>query len=133
MKITDNISANLSAWMAASPGLNTIGKLSSRAKVGFGTVRRIKNGEGNPTITNLCEIADVFGKQVQDLLAEPAKSENVVKLVVEEPKALYGDPIWSELLDIFRSMDEKGKWQLLGAAKQLAIQYPKQKNTNGSN
>lgn len=71
MDLTKNIAGNLSAWMADTPSLDTIKKVSSRSGVGFGTVQRAKNGDGNPTITNLGDIAKAFGKQVEDLIAPP--------------------------------------------------------------
>ena len=69
MDIHELIKANLGAWMESTPSLNTIRKVSDRSGVGFGTVRRIRNGDGNPTIENLVDIAKAFKRPVQDLLA----------------------------------------------------------------
>ena len=69
MDIHQLIAANLGAWMEATPSMNTIRKVSDRSGVGFGTVRRIRNGDGNPTIANLVDIAKAFKRPVQDLIA----------------------------------------------------------------
>lgn len=127
MKITDNISANLSAWMSVSESLDSIKKVSVRSKVGFGTVQRTKNGDGNPTITNLCDIAHAFGRRVEDLLALPEQAKNVVSFSANEPQAQIYSPIERELLELAGAMNEQGKWQLIGMAKVLAHEYPRKK------
>jgi len=77
MAITDNIAKNLNSWMASSPSLDTIKKVSARSGVGFGTVQRVKNGDGNPTVNNLADIAKAFGKKLEDILA--ANSDELSK------------------------------------------------------
>lgn len=87
MDLTKNIAGNLSAWMTNNPNLDTIKKVASRSGVGFGTVQRAKNGDGNPTITNLGDIAHAFGKRVEDLIADP-QGENA-PLAIREPASQY--------------------------------------------
>lgn len=59
MDIIARISRNLNDWMSQHPDLNTIKKVSVRSGVGFGTVQRAKNGDGNITVRNLEAIAVV--------------------------------------------------------------------------
>lgn len=85
MDISTVIAKNLSAWMAATPSLDTIKKLSDKSKVGFGTVQRAKNGDGNITVANLLSIARAFGRLPEDLLAEPRQAG------VAEDRGSYND------------------------------------------
>jgi transcriptional regulator with XRE-family HTH domain len=87
MDITQIISANLSAWMADNPSLDTIQKLSKASHVGFGTVRRTKNGDANITVQNLDAIAHAFKRTAIDLLAEPDNAHRVM-----QPPAMYVVP-----------------------------------------
>lgn len=66
------ISQNLTSWMEATPALDTFKKLSVRSGVGFGTVRRAKNGDGNITVEKLAAIAQAFGRQPAELLVPDA-------------------------------------------------------------
>ena len=68
MDISQVIADNLGTWMAANPSLSTIEKVAAKSHVGFGTVRRTRNGEGNTTIQNLDAIAKAFGRRVEHLL-----------------------------------------------------------------
>lgn len=72
MDITETVAANLSAWMAQTPALDTLQKLEAKSGVGFGTIRRARKGEGNVTIENLAKIAAAFGRPPADLLKPPA-------------------------------------------------------------
>jgi len=130
MRITDNISANLNAWMDQHPNLDTIKKVSIKSRVGFGTIQRVKNGDGNPTITNLCDIARAFGRRVEDLLSAPPSEGNVVPLVAKEPVPTYS-LTEKELFEQVNTMSDQGIQQLIGMAKVLSIQYPRQKKKTG--
>ncbi len=68
MTQADTIANNLIAWMESNPSLETIKKVAARSGVGFGTVQRIKNGEGNPTRKSLEGVAKAFGRTAEDLL-----------------------------------------------------------------
>lgn len=87
MTIAKIISRNLTAWMEATPGLDKLQKLEAKSGVGFGTIRRAKNGEGNITVEKLEAIAAAFGKPAAALLAETSEHET---LCVSEPCAPYG-------------------------------------------
>lgn len=71
MDIASMIAYNLSAWMDASANLGTIKALSKASGVGFGTVRRARNGDGNITVQNLEAIARAFKRKAIDLLVAP--------------------------------------------------------------
>ena len=74
MDIAQVIAYNLSALMDSYPDRDTLVKVSKAAHVGFGTVRRAKNGDGNITVHNLEMIASAFRKTARDLLVEPLDS-----------------------------------------------------------
>lgn len=134
MKITDHISANLTAWMADNANLNTSKKVSARSGVGFGTVQRARNGDGNPTITNLYAIARAFNRRVEDLLAAPGgEKSNVIPLCTNEPPTKPYDPIVCEIIELVERMEERGKWELIGEARMLTRLYPKQKTAARNN
>lgn len=127
MNITAIISANLDAWMAGHAQLNTLKKVAAKAGVGFGTVRRARNGDGNTTIQNLAAIAKAFGRNVCDLItpidysAEPA----VTTLAAQErpPEA----PLMEELVTIAERINDRGQAELIGRAKELALAHPRAK------
>lgn len=91
MAIAKTISRNLTAWMDATPALDTLQKLEAKSGVGFGTIRRAKNGEGNITVEKLEAIAAAFGQPAAALLAEARAPE---PLYLNEPRASYSsDPL----------------------------------------
>lgn len=117
MDLTRNIAANLSAWMAGTPSLDTIKKVASRSGVGFGTVQRVRNGNGNPTITNLGDIARAFGRRVEDLIAEP---QSGITMHVSEP----APPPYKARMDELRgslTRSRAGRSQLGGKAHGLRL------------
>lgn len=72
MTQADTIAKNLTAWMESNPSLDTLKKVATRSGVGFGTVQRLKNGEGNPTRTSLEGVAKAFGRTAEELLRRDA-------------------------------------------------------------
>lgn len=128
MDIVSTIAANLSAWMADNPDLDTIKKVAARSGVGFGTVRRTKNGEGNPTITNLADIARAFKRPLEDLLRPvvyATPTANITPLRAAEPTPI--DPLRAELLALLETMSERGIIELIGRAKEVALAHPRAK------
>lgn len=83
MDIKQTIAANLAAWMADSPSLDTLKKLSARSGVSYGTIQRARNAEANLTIENLCGLASAFGRSVADLIS-PTTSENPERLLLSD-------------------------------------------------
>lgn len=132
MDITAIIAANLDAWMDKVPNLNTIKKVAAKAKIGFGTVRRARNGDGNTTIQNLAAIAHAFGRNVEDLirLADYSKEPMVTVLPAQQAPAL--SPLLADILATAESMNERGQAELLGRAKELALQHPRAKPNRAS-
>lgn len=74
MDIAQIIARNLSTLMAANPDLDTLMKVSKAARVGFGTVRRAKNGDANITVQNLELLAHAFRRTARDLLVDSTTS-----------------------------------------------------------
>lgn len=120
MKLSEAISANLARWMAASHDLDTIKRVSTRSGVGFGTVQRMLNGSGNPTISNLADVAHAFGKQVEDLLMRTDGPKEPAHLAAQTAPEYAVDQSMADLLEIADSLGESGRWQLVGMARILA-------------
>jgi transcriptional regulator with XRE-family HTH domain len=80
------IALNLSAWMAAHPGRKTLQDVARASGVGFGTVRRAKNGDGNLTVANLESIAAAFHRTARELLELPAETTSYSS---EEPSKVF--------------------------------------------
>lgn len=72
MDIATVIAENLTAWMDSTPSLDTLKKLSARSKIGFGTVQRAKNGDGNITAKSIAAIAESFGRTAAELMTPPS-------------------------------------------------------------
>lgn len=71
MEITKVIALNLSNWMENHPTLGTLKKVAAASGVGFGTIQRIINNEGNPTVKNIAAIAHAFRRKPTDLMTPP--------------------------------------------------------------
>ncbi len=71
MDVSQIIAYHLKALMASSPDRDTLAKVAKAAKVGFGTVQRAKNGDGNLTVQNLALIAAAFHRKPGDFLVQP--------------------------------------------------------------
>lgn len=145
MDISAQIATNLTAWMSETPGLDTIKKVSAKSAVGFGTVRRAKNGDGNITVQNLELIARAFHRHAIDLLLAPmvyGAAEAKQPLVAAEPESRgnitaipahrYHDKEIFELAELFEAMNDRGKGELMGHAKQIAKAHPKAKANRAS-
>ncbi len=123
MDITQIIARNLSAWMEANPHLNTLQKLSKASHVGFGTIQRAKNGDGNITVQNLHAIAQAFKRQAIDLL-QPATSEIPTDVTTQSPvtMALSGDE--QNLLAGYRQSSPEVQQIMLNAAMNALLNQP---------
>lgn len=128
MDITTRIAANLDAWMEASPNLDTLKKVAARSGVGFGTVQRARNGDGNTTIKNLTAIARAFGRSIEDLLRAPVdytQDGTVTDLPAREPPAL--PPLLADLLSVAEQLTERGQCELIGRAKEMTLIHARAK------
>lgn len=107
MDICTIISTNLTAWMDSHPSLNTLKKLSAKSGVGFGTVQRVSNGNGNPTISNLESIAGAFGKSAIELLSPPpVGSESPAPMAAEPAPSYEARPVLNRVICAIEKMDE---------------------------
>lgn len=107
MDIAQIISKNLSDWMASTPGLDTIQKVEAKSGVGFGTIRRTKNGDGNITVDKLSAIAAAFGRTPDELLT--AKSEENKKLSPLEAVPNTTNPDADELWRSYSAASERAQ------------------------
>lgn len=132
MDITDHIAGNLSAWMDETPNLATLKKVAAKAGVGFGTVRRARNGDGNTTIKNLTAIAKAFGRSIEELLRAPptyATGGIVTELPAREPVI---PPLIEELIAVAHTLSDRGQAELIGRAKELALLHPRAKGNHAN-
>lgn len=132
MTIADHISTNLSAWMNSTPSLGTLKKVAAKAGIGFGTVRRAKNGDGNTTIKNLTAIAKAFNRGIEDLLRAPpdyAKGGMVTDLPARQPEI---PTLITELTEIASTLSDRVQAELIGRAKELALLHPRAKGNRAS-
>jgi len=139
MDITDRIAHTLSGWMEVHPDLNTLKKVAARSGIGFGTVQRAKNGDGNITVKNLALIARAFGRPVEALLDMPSAPLPASTAPILLPRfvanerdtAPYVDPAITELLTLANTMDSTGMNLLLVVARALAAEHPNGKRAAG--
>lgn len=140
MDIAKIIGANLTAWMAATPALDTIEKVAARAGIGFGTIRRTKNGDGNITVEKLTAIALAFGRHPAELMIPDGVCQGggagrypksvdaaALRLVAQESAAVVriGSPLRDELAAIAERINDGGLHELIGEARQIAKRYPR--------
>lgn len=116
VEISQIISRNLTELMASYPGRETLAKVAKAAHVGFGTVQRARNGDGNLTVQNLDLIARAFRRTAKDLLAEPVDEYElaapVTVLTAQEP------PVEErELLQGYRDASQEVREILLDLAR----------------
>lgn len=123
--------------MTSNSSLNTIKKVQAKSAVGFGTIRRAKNGSGNITVENLTAIAQAFGRHPAELLVDPDKPypaslpapDQLRTLVASEPEAPnivpMPPPLLSELIKIAGTLSDAGLNRLIERARQLSEEHPK--------
>lgn len=110
------ISHHLKALMEAYPERDTLAKVSKAAKVGFGTVQRARNGDGNLTVHNLALIAAAFHRKPQDFLVEPLDSYPPVMPI--SPSRVSEPPLDErELLQGYRDASDEVREILLELAR----------------
>lgn len=139
MDIADIVSARLSAWMSDDKSLNTIKKVEEKSGVGFGTIRRAKNGDGNITIEKLAAIAKAFKRHPSELLIDPDKAyastpaaenqQTPSRLEANEPPpaniVAMPTALMTELLAIANTLNDAGLNRLIERARQIAEDHPK--------
>lgn len=97
MDIATVIATNLAAWMNANPDLDTLQKVEKKSGVGFGTIRRTRNGEGNITVDKISAIAEAFGRTAADLLMPEAYDKGLTSSGngQNSPRAVESVPAYS--------------------------------------
>jgi transcriptional regulator with XRE-family HTH domain len=124
MDTTKIIAINLTQWMAPPSKLDTLKKVAARSGVGFGTVQRARNGEGNITVQNLIAIAQAFGRPVEGLLRLP---EGVANIAHHEDRA-RSNALIDEIMGLIEQLDDDGRWLIKGQALLLLSHHAKEKN-----
>lgn len=148
MDIAKTIGANLTAMMAAHPCLDTLKKIAARSGVGFGTVQRAKNGDGNITVEKLTAIALAFGRHPAEMLIPGGVCEGgetgrypktidaaALRMVAEDAAAAVvriGSPLRDELTAIAERINDGGLHELIGEARQIAKRYPRADTGNAA-
>lgn len=153
MDISKTIGTNLTALMEETSSLDTCKKVSARSGVGFGTVQRAKNGEGNITVEKLASIASVFRVHPAELLRDKSSVEHgynadtieytidrkstISQLECKEPDPAtildFPSPLLHELARIASSLSDAGLHRLIERAEELAVRFPKQSEGNAAN
>ncbi|MEO6147043.1 MAG: helix-turn-helix transcriptional regulator [Sulfuriferula sp.] len=128
MEIDQIIAENLRDLMKESENLNTLKKLSAKSKVGFGTVRRTRNGDGNITVQNLEKIAHAFEKTAVYLLTK--QSNNLYKQPEDQqPSARFtlhqNSPDEADLLRGYQAASAEVRQIMLNAARSSLQKKPK--------
>lgn len=143
MDISKTIAENLAAWMDADPNLNTLKKVEGKAKVGFGTIRRTRNGDGNVTVEKLALIAAAFNRHPAELLYP---SEGIIghavgsgktptylpalitRLETNEPIPLPTLSVRqkreAEIAELLAQIDDYGLVVILEKCREIAKAYP---------
>lgn len=114
MDINKIVARNLSEWMRDTPALSSLQKVKAKSGVGFGTIRRARNGDGNTTIQNLHDIAKAFGKGASDLL-----HDSQPRHAVEQDRASFQKRprAYMEIIDIIDAASEEDLLLGLGALR----------------
>lgn len=126
MDIITTISKNVTAWMRATPHLDTIEKLANRAQIGFGTVQRIKNGDGNPTITSLNDVARAFGKNVGEMLI----AQNEIEKEYQIRESITQQEAFEEVARYLKTMDAPDALAWIAKLAAIAADHERKKHGN---
>lgn len=150
MDIAKVIGANLTAWMENNPGLDTFKKIAARSGVGFGTVQRAKNGDGNITVEKLTAIAGAFKRHPAELMIPAAAVKppeklgdyrrvidgEALRLEINEPppaKVLgFPSPLLAELAAVAERINDNGLHRLIAKAQEIAEQHPRASSGNAA-
>lgn len=96
------ISDRLSHLMRTNPALDTLEKVVEKSGVSYGTVQRIKKGDGSePAMSKIEDVAKCFGLTLQEFISQPGVSG--VELTPEE----------FSLIQTFRKLPDKDKSEVV--------------------
>lgn len=130
MDIAKVISHNLTVWMAETPSLDTFKKVAAKSGVGFGTVQRAKNGDGNITVEKLTAIAEAFGRKPAELMMPPSAAPSGTEAVKETcspltlPRPSPREDRIAAINTLLVCTDDYGLVAMLEKAKDVARDYP---------
>ncbi len=118
------VSRNISRLMSQSQTLDTVKKVSARAGIGFGTVRRARNGDGNTTVENLAAIARAFGVKPEDLLRDldaedqPEVVQMPIAAVSQRQKKI------NTIAGLLETIDDTGIAIVFDKCRDIAKEFP---------
>ena len=109
--------------MTNSQTLDTVKKVSARSGVGFGTVRRAKNGDGNITVENLSAIARAFGVDISYMVTDE-KSENLMPPIIQmKPRSARNKRV-ETIHALMDKTNETGLAVILDKCREVSKEYP---------
>ena len=126
MDVMQIVSANLGQWMQDREDCSTLKKLAAKSGVGYGTVRRARNGDGNTTVENLEAIAAAFKRSLIDLISPPKPYDTTPSVTLlrtkEDPIV---PPLIAELIAVASNINDDGLQRLIGHAEQIRDRFPR--------
>ena len=132
MDIAKTISTNLTAWMDNNKDLDTIKKVEEKSGVGFGTVRRTKNGSTNVTVENLTLIARAFKRHPAELLVDNTSAGDYAlpnpppAPQASEPQAdrlALFSPLVAEVIQIMEGLTHGQQSEVVAAVKMFLLAH----------
>lgn len=136
MDISKIIASNLTTWMNETPGLDTFKKVASKSGVGFGTVQRAKNGDGNITAEKIASLAAAFGRHPAEMMIEPPATDGLLPDSIQEniektpstvatlKPATERDRALADLLAVVAGLDTRNLFKLTERATMLLAEQP---------
>lgn len=109
--------------MSQSQTLDTVKKVSARSGVGFGTVRRAKNGDGNITVDNLSAIAKAFGVDISYMVSNGTASDLSDSVIKIKPKSARHRRI-ETIHGLIDEINETGLAVVLDKCRDVIKEYP---------
>lgn len=117
------VAQNLSRLMSQSQTLDTVKKVSARSGVGFGTVRRAKNGDGNITVDNLSAIAKAFGVDISYMVSTAIPTDLSDSIIKIKPKSARHKRI-ETIQGLMDEINETGLAVILDKCRDVLKEYP---------
>lgn len=117
------VAQNLSRLMSQSQTLDTVKKVSARSGVGFGTVRRAKNGDGNITVDNLSAIAKAFGVDISYMVSTGTASDSSDSVIKIRPRSARHKRI-ETIYGLIDEINETGLAVVLDKCRDVIKEYP---------
>jgi transcriptional regulator with XRE-family HTH domain len=140
MDTAKRIANNLSRLMEQAKDLNTIAAVAKASGVGFGTVQRAKNGDGNLTVANLELLAHAFRRSARDLLVEDCVGYRTAAVLpsigVAERSPLAApsqeDSDIARVVDMMRSLTHDGRGRVVAYTQGIIENDQFRRKANGA-